>query len=78
VIVYNGASCARVCVLGTLCEPLFVEFPGDSWIRLFENAKGAAEHERDKPAETPSGVRSDDRMSIYKYTYPTSDAGPSH
>ena len=39
VIVYNGARCIYICVNGTLCEPLFVQFPGDSWIRYFENPK---------------------------------------
>ena len=77
-IVYNGASCIYICVNGTLCEPLFVEFSGDSWIRIFENPKGAAEHQRDIPAETPSGVRFDDRIFIYFQIYPPSDAGPSH
>ena len=34
-IVYNGASCIYNCVHGTLCEPLFVQFPCDSWIPVF-------------------------------------------
>jgi len=54
-----------ICVIGTLCEPLFAIFPCDSWIRLFENPKVAAEHKRDKPAKTPLGMRSDDSIGIY-------------
>ena len=52
-IVYNAASCIYICGNGTLCEPLFAQFPGDSWMRLYENTKGEAEHQRDIPAETP-------------------------
>ena len=37
----------------------------DSWICIFENPKGAAEHKGEKPAETPSGVRWTDRIFIY-------------
>ena len=35
VIVYHGASCIYICVVGTLCEHLFARFPCDSWIRIF-------------------------------------------
>ena len=52
-IVSIGTSCVYICVNGTLSEPLFAQFPGDSWIRLLENPTGAAEHQRDNPAETP-------------------------
>jgi len=55
-IAYNGAGGVYICVIGTLCEPLFAQFPCDSWIRLFENPQGAAEHKREKPAETPPGT----------------------
>jgi len=64
-MVYNGAGCVYICVIGTLCEARFAQFPCDSWIRLFENPKGAAEHKRDKSADTPSVVRSDHRIFIY-------------
>ena len=74
-----GASCVYICVIGTMCEPLFAaQFPRDSWIRRFEIPKGAAEHKLDKPADTTSGVRYDDRIFICLLIYPPSDAGPSH
>ncbi len=38
-----------ICVNGTLWKPLFAQFHGDSWIRIFENPKGAAEHQLENP-----------------------------
>ena len=75
--VYNGASCIYICVNGTMCEPLFAQLPGDSWIRLFENPKRAAEHQRDIPARPLRGC---DLTIAYLYITCLSPkwAGPSH
>ncbi len=62
-MVYNGASFVYNYVIRTMCEPFVAQFIFDSG--LFENPKGATDNKRDKPAETPSRVRSDDCIFIW-------------